>query len=119
MADTQPPAPPPPPVFTPVAPAPPKAPKATPKTPVPAAGKTTLRTKVDAVVTDVVTGVQTLTETVTEKVLDSMPVQVTLAAPHAFYDEAGKLFSWAAGQVVDAADEVELLVKRGALFLEE
>jgi hypothetical protein len=101
----------PPPVFQPVAPAPPKAPKPT--------GKTSIRTKADAVVTDIVTGVKTMTETIVEKVLDSQPVKVTLAAPHAFYDEAGKLFSWAAGQVVEDADEVKLLIERGALILEE
>ena len=63
------------------------------------------------------------TEPVIEETESPMPTSVTLAAPYAFYDDSGspdhgKLYSWAAGQVVEDAATIALLVERGAIFKE-
>ena len=47
----------------------------------------------------------------------SLPDSVTLAAPHGFYDEAGDLQAWLAGEVVTAKAEIKLLIERGARLL--
>jgi hypothetical protein len=46
-----------------------------------------------------------------------LPDSVTLAAPHGFYDEAGDLQAWLAGEVVTAKAEIKLLIERGARLL--
>ncbi len=66
--------------------------------------------------TNPVTAEQT-TETVVDEVdAAALPSSVTLAAPYAFYDDAGELRSWAQGRVVDDPAEIALLVDRGAIF---
>jgi hypothetical protein len=47
----------------------------------------------------------------------ALPESVTLAAPHGFYDEAGDLQAWLAGEVVTAKAEIKLLIERGARLL--
>jgi hypothetical protein len=47
----------------------------------------------------------------------SLPDSVTLAAPHGFYDEAGDLQAWLAGEVVTAKADIKLLIERGARLL--
>lgn len=42
------------------------------------------------------------------------PVYVTLSAPYAYYDDAGMLHSWSAGQKVEDAADILLLTERGA-----
>ncbi|NMM21837.1 MAG: hypothetical protein HHJ15_18110 [Rhodoferax sp.] len=56
-----------------------------------------------------------ITTVVTDDV-EAMPVRVTLASPYAFYDDAGALQSWAAGQVVDDSVVIAVLVDSGAIF---
>jgi hypothetical protein len=101
--------PPPPPVFTPVAPAPPAKTKV----------KTTVRRQAVVVKTDPVTDVKTTTDVITDVVVDETPATATLAAPYAYYDDDGKLNSWAAGQVLVDADEIASLIERGAIFTAE
>lgn len=60
---------------------------------------------------------ETLEQTViTDDAADVLPARVTLAAPYGFYDDAGVYQSWAAGQVVQDAAVIALLVARGAIF---
>ena len=57
-----------------------------------------------------------ITTVVTDDESAELPASVKLASPYAFYDDAGALQSWAAGQVVDDAAVIALLVDRGAIF---
>ena len=45
---------------------------------------------------------------------EAMPRAIRLTRPHGFIDEDGRHRMWHAGHVVDDADEVSLLVRRGA-----
>lgn len=57
-----------------------------------------------------------VTTVVTDDEAVELPASVKLASPYAFYDDAGELQSWAAGQVVEDAAVIALLVDRGAIF---
>ena len=73
------------------------------------------RQKVE-VVTDVVTDQKTTRDVLTDEDVEALPASVKVAAPYAFYDDNGKLHSWAAGQVLDDAEEIAILVDRGVIF---
>lgn len=53
---------------------------------------------------------------VEEEERDELPESVTLAAPHAFYDDNGALHNWHQGQVVTDPEQVALLISRGVIF---
>jgi hypothetical protein len=91
--------------------------------PVPAPVAPTVKTKVrhqrQKQVTSIVTA-EELTETeITDDDVDVLPASLTLAAPYAFYDDAGAMHQWLAGQTVADATEIALLVDRGAIFKAE
>ena len=53
---------------------------------------------------------------VEEEELDELPESVTLAAPHAFYDDNGALHNWHQGQIVTDPEQIALLISRGVIF---
>lgn len=93
---------------------PPDAPPLAPK-----ARKPTKRTQATVTKTDPVTDVATTSDVIDQVELDELPATATLAAPYAFYDDDGALHSWAAGHVLVDADEIAMLMDRGALFTPE
>lgn len=91
--------------------------------PVPAPVAPVVKTKVrhqrQKQVTSIITAEeQTVTE-ITADDVDVLPTSLTLAAPYAFYDDAGEMHQWLAGQTVSDATEIALLVDRGAIFKAE
>lgn len=87
--------------------------------PEPPASTRKKRTQKTVQTVDPVTANVTTTDVLGEVILDALPASATLAAPYAFYDDAGTMHSWAAGQMLVDADEIAMLLDRGALFTPE
>lgn len=75
----------------------------------------TLRVQRQVVAVDPVTADATTETVVQDEEESALPESVTLASPYAYYDDEGALHSWLGGQVVTGAEEIALLVGRGAI----
>ena len=108
-------------VVDPVTTAPEVAPVVVDPVPAPVAPvvKTKVRHQRQKQVTSIVTAEEQTETEITDDDVDVMPASLTLAAPYAFYDDAGEMHQWLAGQTVSDATEIALLVDRGAIFKAE
>jgi len=77
-----------------------------------------VRRQAIATVVNPMTAESSVQAQINEDDLPELPKQIKLAAPYAFYDDDGKLHSWAAGAIVTDADEIATLIERGALVEE-
>ena len=48
-----------------------------------------------------------------------LPKQIKVTHYYAYYEENGRYRAWNAGDVITSADEIKLLVQRGAPYVEE
>ncbi len=108
-------------VVDPVTTAPEVAPEVVDPVPAPVAPvvKTKVRHQRQKQVTSIVTAEEQTETEITDDDVDVLPTSLTLAAPYAFYDDAGAMHQWLAGQTVSDATEIALLVDRGAIFKAE
>lgn len=87
-----------------------------PDAPVAKSEKRTVRRQSRVDKTDPVTAVTVTQTVVKDEEADALPSSVKMAAPYAFYEDDGSLRSWSAGQIIEDAEEIALLVVRGAVF---
>lgn len=83
--------------------------------PPPAKGRR-VRRQVTAPVLNTLTATTSPQTSVLDEDVTELPASVKLAAPYAYYDDAGELHSWLQGSEIADTDTIALLVERGAIF---